>query len=222
MWRFVEHPIADQDVIDVDVLNDNLGAVAEELGGSINENNWLAGSLAAVQDQWSWDIALASYYTYEERDPNDTLNGYEFPQSTGWIPGGTSELTFTNRSGLFTVTSSFQLGNGTPDPISLKQTGIQFAIEIDGSVMWESLLGGGDISNDYVEPGSMFSGAIGGSTGSGPAIRQAFAAICLEYQGYLPGGNHTVRVVTRNLSVVNQGVRQFIYCEELAAEECNA
>jgi hypothetical protein len=126
-------------------------------------------------------------------------------------------LTFTSRGGPTWLCASFTLHNhntgvrrsvafgvgfDSPDPYFQKTKGFGFncALELDGSILNESLIGTGNITNDnFVDDLNTVASPLKVNPKGGGGIHGAMNAIVLDAIMDLEPGQHTVRIAVQNL-----------------------
>lgn len=213
-WYFPKHTYELTDLVDATSFNETLAALAGELDGHLNEHNWVSDTLQQrMQDDLvADDIALTVYYTEEDVSPIGATSAmFDVPQSVSWVPVDDTDVTWTSKyGGQINVICEFQLV--CPSVLS-NQTGLVFAVEVDGVPQPSSLLGTGDQSNDFITTGAHITpggGAVTFDFGTSPSNRAKFwkgRAKCLMR---IEPGQHTVRLVCRNLATAQTKPSQFI------------
>jgi hypothetical protein len=194
-WFIPPEPILEGDVLDVDDLNDNIQAFHSELEGELNEHNFDNDCLEDMLAKMATDFCLQLNQVTVSRDPH--ASGVTLPHSTTWFPIPGAEITFDTRGGDHYVVASWGIGatNGT----DTRPTGKMYAIEVDGNVYPESLLGSGDLSCDFVRKG-VEPGSSPYDFDSAPAWR-GDRAFKIEMWLYLGAGQHTAKIVSRSIEL---------------------
>jgi len=196
-WKFPKHRPRSSEVLSSEDMNENFLAPFDELSGELNEHNFLDGFASAQGTRLHTDAGLTTTTTW-------TLGNPTLPAAVGsnvpldftdqWAPvlSGPGlalplEVSFTSVGGTLWILASFQalltMDGGM---------GYNFALELDGSVLYESLFGGGDLGNDLLLSATPY-------TSNGPAVEGKYIPVVLEAQVVVPPGNHTVKVVARTL-----------------------
>ena len=207
-WYYPPQPVIASEVLDIEVINRNLHAWQMEVGGELNEHNIAEDGLSG--DTHEAEDGLSAAF-HSEKDRVDPYGGSQtdIEHVIYWSDLDGMEKTFVTKGGKVLLVASFQLGRPSfsSDP---RQSGLMFAFEVDGSVLFGSLCGSGDLSNDIVAGGTglTFTPDAGGYTidwGTGPGLRRAYFPVVLEKVVHLTPGEHTVKVVSRNLATLNSG-----------------
>ena len=84
-----------------------------------------------------------------------------------------------------------------------KGFGFNVAIEVDGSIIYESLVGTGDISNEYLQTDEQTGGNITTPQGGG-GINGAMIPVTTDAIVTLSPGEHTVRVAVQDILATNR------------------
>jgi hypothetical protein len=218
-WAFPVNLFVDGQVLAVDEINENLSIVANELDGHLNEHNWSVSALAnlmVVNKTVANDIVARLISLKIPRDPFGAfVTMYQVPHATGWSPIIDTEITFLSQGGLVLLICSFQMHcPSTP----AAQSGLNFALEVDGSVRASSLLGTGDQSNDYVDTAvTAATGAIALSFGTSPSFRADQEPKMVKALVRVAPGEHSARLVARDLFTIDTPPAQFISQAEIVA-----
>ena len=197
-WKFPKHRPRSGEVLSASDMNENFLAPFDELSGELNEHNFVSGFASAQGARLQVDAGLTTTTIGYRANPalGPTLGGnVPLDFTDQWSPikaaGAPSDLplavSFTSAGGVLWIIASFQTQltmNGG--------MGYNFALELDGSILYESLFGGGDLSNDVLLSATPY-------TSNGPAVEGAFIPVVLEARTPVSPGNHTVRVVARTL-----------------------
>ncbi len=202
-WKFPARAIKNPEVVSMDDVNQNFREVVEEASGALNEHNWSANSFPE-RGQLADDAGIVINTVVVEADPNtdpDTTTNIQFIQyDRDWQALDGLEFTFNTTGGLIWLLASVQassplsftfLGNG-----GTGRFGLQFALEFNGAVLAQSIIGGADLSNDQIttfRPPSP--PQIGFQVINTPAPSSLFFSVTTEAIIDVPPGKHVVRVV---------------------------
>ena len=206
-WYFPPNQFIASEVLDIDDFNGNLAAVHRELGGELNEQNFTTACLKDAEAKWATDIALEFSLTRTERDPHDLAAVVSVPVTMTWTPVDTRTVGATI-GGKALIIYSLQMTNPTA---ATRQPGQNFCIEVDGTPYLDSLIGSGDQTNDWIEHGAFkFEGAGGVSAdqATGPGFKGDYRPYVCELVTYLPPGDHTVRLLSRNIDTCDGTIYQ--------------
>ena len=249
-WKFPVQPINSSSVLDIEPINQNFLSVVSETTGYLNEHNFRSipelvirrSSEPKVPD----DIAFRLFYTRKNNgsDPSN-ISG------TGWTRFAPSDfyqtkakkgfsLTGTFRGGKVWVCGSFTLhthGKGRrlnvhndsgTDAANDKGFGFNCALEVDGAIVNESLVGSGDPTNEnYLEgtpdvnntpspPEITFFKRGGGG------INGANIPVVVDAVIDLTPGPHTIRIAIMDIRASNGdtvATRTYVSTSELFALE---
>ncbi len=200
-WKFGPFTVSTRDVVDVGTINESLLSVIEEVTGELNEHNFAENAFDnSDRGKLAEDIGFRVHHAYQEADPNhpsgattavDTPN--VLPVSTRWqAVDPTLVKTVTTKGGKLWVMASFQCRiNAT--------FGALFAIEINGTILGDSLIGTGDIDNDRLAQASGGVAPFSFTFGPVPCIWLPDAgAIVIEAVVPVSPGQYVIRPVIRN------------------------
>lgn len=196
-WYFPPEPFISSEILDIDTINLNLAAVQSEVGGELNEHNFASEALVGGEDNWDDGIGLRISSEPHEVDPLDVAVAETIQLRLSWVPLEGGSHVHVSRGGKALIIASFQISNSPSDLFD--NPGLQFALEVDGSVQFGSLYGSGDMTNDYISDAANAIATPILTPGTGPGLRAKYAAVVLETVMYLPAGEHAIRVVARNL-----------------------
>lgn len=198
-WKFGPFVVTSGDVVDVDTVNEVFASVVDEVSAQLNEHNFDRGGFS-TRSRWADDIALSLQHVFVAIDTAPNAEDVEISQS--WHPISTTfAKTFTTKCRKVWVLASFQINLATIYGSSL-------ALELDGAVLGESILGSGDYGNDLLDEFVIASGVGTIALGSTPGLFVASPAAVAPQKGCpvvldaiidLPPGVHTVRPVVRTL-----------------------
>jgi hypothetical protein len=175
-WAYAKHRFAYTWTLDPSEWNDNIVPFASEMNGNLNEQNW-SSSGTPIGTMMSnglteFDIIARVFGEKNRVDPLGATSAmFKVPMSTKWTPITTSEKAFGSRGGLALIIISFQMHCPS---VPAEMSGLIFAIEVDGEVRADSLLGTGDQGNDLLD--TAFGATVGGGEvdydfGTSPSFR---------------------------------------------------
>lgn len=215
-WAYPRHPFLDGAVLDVDAFNETVARYAWEVN-SLTEANFASDSLNELQDggHVANDAAMSIFVSRPSalgRDPFTTAHRVDLTKSVAWerVPG--MSKTFDSRGGMALILASFQISNNA----NALHPGSMFCIGLDDVPRLESLLGGGDASNDTRsrpvlrygfptdpgtsnEPPGAPTAPSANYRGTGPAFKSGQLALCTHLLTYLPPGRHIVDLRSKNV-----------------------
>lgn len=197
--RWDSNPTAD--VLDLTDFTDNMLQFTYEVS-RLGEANWNSGCLTAIQDaeQVADDIygQLSSKHRGDQ-DPHPVGNGAAFAYSGKWEVIEETDATILTKGGPVLIYASFQTHTGQALATDTK-VGAMFAIQVDGRIMYESLIGSGDLGNDVVEKPTGAKGQVyaAGDYGTGPAIKAVQYGLVTQAVAFLAPGEHTIALAARN------------------------
>lgn len=227
-WKYPTSPIKTGHVIDNIAINDNFLSVTEEATGYLNEHNFDASDYIVSRADLQPGYALKLFYS--RPDPAAAPNSNTVPRGSTvpseWVRlNGASQyqtfakkglsLTFTSRGGPTWLCGSFTLHNHViPRPSSTKPSdytttgllskrkgfGFNAAIELDGIILNESLIGSGDPMNDYFdnESNTTDDGITAFPKGGG-GVQGAVNALVVDTVVDLVPGTHTIRIAVLDI-----------------------
>lgn len=212
-WAYPKHTFETGDPLDCEAMNDTIAAYASEVNGNLNQHNWQTDTLLDLQglSQVEPSIGLQIYEGGATVDPHAATSSMAVaPHRTRWSPIDGTEVEFTSRGGKAFVIISFQVHQPS---VVAASSGLNFAIELDGVVMNDTLLGTGDESNDFLD--TALGATVGGGEvtydyGTSPSIRAAQTKCLVSGVFQLEPGEHIVRLVARNLFTINGTPPQYI------------
>lgn len=212
MWYFPMHSFVASECVDVDDLNLNFSAIQSILSGGLGEQNFASQAMVGVEGQWATYIGLDIHHIKVELDPYDTANLVDIQQSTAWTKVTGTSATYVFRGGKSHIIYSFGISNN-PGSAGARQSGLQFAISVDGVVYPDCMIGSGDMTNDLIRD-SVPAGNPSIDEATGPGVKAAQLPLVVELGCYIGPGEHTVALVSRNLKPMNAGVYQKIHSLE--------
>ncbi len=212
-WRFPKHRISNNSVIEIDDINENFRAVVEEGSGELNEHNWAAASWSNRLTDLADDVAVrvANYQSTVNPQDDATAPGSAsliIENETNWQPLGPPRVITTTGADFWLIASfaarlpwyrenfNAAVGSGILSEPEVAY-GAMFAFRVDGKVLAESLVGSGDLSNDYMETQEYRANpqGVGVACFNSPAITATHAAVVVEAIATLPPGQHTIELV---------------------------
>ena len=220
-WRYPPQYIGPKYAVDIGPVNENLGTLAGEVSGMLNEHNFSAGTSDSseagallTRAQLAEDAAFRVKYV--TADPVPT--GDDYTNRTNWVtiaavdswqtfPDDGCQIEFTAVGGQVWLCASFAVvcGIGVPS-IFQKGYGYNFALELDGVIVHESLVGSGDsVSEFYNGPNgrgaklrpTKDANLISPMGGGG--VSAARIAMTVDAIVDVPPGPHTVRIAVMNI-----------------------
>jgi len=221
-WRFPVYPIQPGYVLGTDQFNENFLCVTEEVSGRLNEHNFAATPISLLardnltSDAFNRlhystpDLPFPSVIAYTSK-PNwvvistlDSWQTFEDVDTAGSeVDSKGVRLAYIGAGGPTWICASFTVhaGNDTTEELQ-KGYGYLFALEVDGVIMGESLLGSGDLDQELYARGRIFvtptADQLDEPQGGG-GISGARLAIVLDAVVDLLPGNHVVKVAVMNL-----------------------
>jgi hypothetical protein len=204
-WYFPPEQLVASDCVDFDVINAALQGVHSEVSGELNEQNWAASSLT---NTWGTSgsppsllavepgFAIVAHHVDEDTDP---FGGplFELQKSTSWRPVDRAEITFDGFGGMVHIVASWQCRHSS---LTSRTNGFMYCFEIDGNPVPDAMIGSGDLTNDLVQSGIVFTGTITTNDyATGPGFAAAHIGYSLELMTHLAPGRHVIRLVSRAL-----------------------
>jgi hypothetical protein len=168
-WKFAPFVVATDYVADIDTVNENFLAVIGEVTGALNEHNF---DRIGFDDRTLWDESIALKVTHVKSDFSTTTpNSDAVDITVGWHPIHEDfDATVTTKCRKLWIIASFQCNIAA-------QYGALLGIDLDGTVLGESIIGSGDHSNDQMDDYGFVSGggagAYGFTFGSTPGVFRA-------------------------------------------------
>ena len=157
-WKFPARAIKNPEVVSMDDVNQNFREVVEEASGALNEHNWASNSFSE-RNQLADDAGIVINKVVVEVNPNTdpsvTSNIQYIKYDRDWQEINGLEFTFNTTGGLVWLIASIQASS----PLSATwftsggasaRFGLQFALEFNGAILAQSIIGGADLSNDQV------------------------------------------------------------------------
>jgi len=221
-WKFGPFTVSTREVADIESINEDFLSVVEEVTGELNEHNFVENAFSAETDRAKLadNVGIRLHHMYRTADPNvavddaDPVKPHTIPVSTSWRPlDSTYEKLVVTNGGDLWILASFQVKTGAV-------YGALFALEINGTVMGDTLVGTGDIDNDQLESLDIVaSGTV--DFGALPSVWLPNAgAIVVEGVVTVSPGSYLIRPVIRNPRLHSNDVdKQEISNQELIIVE---
>tara|TARA_R100000808_G_C2147165_1_gene155105 strand:- start:1549 stop:2211 length:663 start_codon:yes stop_codon:yes gene_type:complete len=169
-WKFPKYPMENERVLDVDSMNENFLASAQELAGQLNEHNWekdaftsasLATSYFEEDSAFVWHSNSATRVVIPHgliggsvgANPSDYLVFQERPD---WREISESSLSFSCSNCLGWIHGSLQFYQQATATSMTQESNFQFALKIDGAVLSETITGGVEPPQDTRRANSMW------------------------------------------------------------------
>lgn len=187
----------DEDLLDVREMNRNLEDLSWVIRGQ-HELHWRREGLTSV----SPNVATRDLVMNEDKAPNNP-GGAELAYRSQWTPVHGWRLTGVSRGGVLVINAS-GLFVGNAEATDTKDTGISLALQVNGVIRTDSLVGSAD-NNDLLNAGSAYSTTPWGtSTGrtdaTGPGIRQKVFPFLLCSHARVPVGLFQVDLMYRAIA----------------------
>jgi len=166
-WKFPKYPMKNGRVLDVDNMNENFLASAQELSGQLNEHNWEKDAFTAAANPTSYfeqDSAFVWHSNSVARTAiPTTLAGsggvgdyFSLPERPDWREITDSRLSFSCSNCLGWIHGSLQFYEYDPGTDTHLESNYQFALKIDGAVISETITGGVEAPQDQRRSDSMW------------------------------------------------------------------
>lgn len=159
-WKFPKYPMKNTRVPDVDNMNENFLASAQEMAGQLNEHNWAKDAFTSAplattffeEDTafvWHSNSVARTIIPFGLLDGTGVRADYVFfPERSDWREITESKLSFSSSSCLGWIHASLQFYQENANSNPLDWTLCQFAIQIDGAVISETITGGTEPPQD--------------------------------------------------------------------------
>lgn len=190
-WRYPKWRDLDGYPVDIDSINEDFEATVEEMEGSLNEHNWAYQAVTSLDDV-APDALVQFKEKYQTVNPTIGVgnpparflptNGFQVAANLDWCVIDDMSTTVNTDTANLWIMASFQHQGSDPDAGSFR-LGVQYGIRIDGTLLWETVVGGADRSNDLRGEG------FGGSYGATPFVIDAILPVV--------SGQHLVEIVAR-------------------------
>jgi hypothetical protein len=162
-WKYPKFDIRSGYVVDIDPINDNLLSVTNEISGTLNEHNFNSeegGEVPLSRTQLDAGAAFR-LHTSSKAAANEVTSPInsdwlKIAQIDGWqsFDSDGAVLEFVSRGAMTWLCASFQImaTYGTRESALEKKQkgfGILVALKLDGTVIYDALLGSGDPQTDF-------------------------------------------------------------------------
>ena len=213
-WKFPKYPMKNGRVLDVDNMNENFLASAQELAGQLNEHNWEKDAFTAAPNATSYfeqDSAFVWHSNSAARMaiPYTMLSGsgnatdfFSLPERPDWRELTDSRLSFSCSNCLGWIHASLQFYEYDAGTDTHLESNYQFALKIDGAVISETITGGVEAPQDWRRSDSMWARS---------------EAISLVFP--LAPGPHEISIVVRAAGSFTDGKAAWIASNELICLE---
>ena len=231
-WKYPKYDIASGFVIDVDPINDNFLPVVNEHSGSLDEHNLSATSSGVTRAKLATDAAFTLHHSHKAASPTNYTN------KTSWLKISPSDdwQAYPNADGMrlevvstgttMWACASLQLicgfdGTNQDAGFSNFQKGFGFnvALRLDGVVVYDSLLGSGDTSNEFYRGFNNRGGVLEPSVAKDLAIPQcggglagARLPVTVDAVIDISPGEHVLEVVVMNIRGHNRSTATDRFC----------
>jgi hypothetical protein len=205
-WYFPPEQIIASDCVDFDIVNAALQAVHSEMSGELNEHNWNDGSLSntwgtAGSPPASLKIepgfAIIAHNFDRNIDPFGVAVNVALERSSSWRPVPGAKVEFDGFGGLVHIVASWQCRHAST---TSRSHGFMYCFEIDGNPVPDAMIGSGDLTNDLVQSGIVFTGSIPtGDYSTEPAFIASHIGYSLELMTALAPGRHVIKLVSRTI-----------------------
>lgn len=196
-WAWPRYKPSTSYMLDWSDFNENILSFAQEADGNLGEHNFFGTALGALWEagQVAEDVALRLHH----QENTDTQ---AIPYTADWRPISGTEKEFDSQGGKALVIYSVNvdhgvLGVGVDDTVA----GLNFCIEIDGTPRMDTLVGSGDIGNEFVGRGEATEDF---PWIAGPGMRGKFRVQLFGIFDLLPG-RHRIRLLARALHGYGNG-----------------
>jgi len=232
-WKYPKFPLKDTYVIDIDPINENFLSVVEETSSYLNEHNfksWNSADLLFARAALPKDIGMRLIYSREQGTDPTNLDGtnwtkfraldfYQTKSKTGF------SLSARFRGGKVWICGSFTLhthpvprtlypylnSGAVTDSTNARQKGFGFnvAIEVDGAIIGESLVGSGDLTiENHVNKSVLVNETPNPDTltffpSGGGGINGAMNSVVVDAVIDLSPGPHTIRIAIMDILASN-------------------
>lgn len=146
-WRFPKHIVSTGQTVTPENLNEGIRPAAEELSGRLNEHNWVAAAMSNTL-YLAHDVAFVwnSASTYKD-DSLSAANLITIDNLATWIELSDPTITKTMKSCSLWIHVSLQF-HVAPAIVPANLPHISLALKVDGQILQETIIGGGDLAND--------------------------------------------------------------------------
>jgi hypothetical protein len=204
-YYYPPEQILASDCVDFDVINAALQAAHSEVSGELNEQNWTGSVLTLTWGNSGIPptvlsvepgFAVVAHHMDEDSDP---FGGplYSILKSVSWRPVERAELEFDSFGGVVHIVASWQARHLSA---ATRTNGLMYCFEIDGNPIPDAMIGSGDLTNDLVQSGIVFTGSIStGDYATGPGFIAKHFPFSLELMTTLAPGHHVIKLLARVL-----------------------
>ena len=247
-WKYPPNLIKGEYVVDSIAFSENYLSVAEETAGRLGEHNFKVTKVPVLERTSlapGYSMKLAHARSTASSFSTDVAAGETLPPQ--WVairsvpsyqtfPDEGMTLTFTSRGGPTWICGSFTLHNCTVgadrkvsyDDLRSAETdyfdrakgfGFNCALQLNGSILNETLVGSGDTTNDFFDNEGNTNTNINPKGGGG--IQGASTAVVVDAVIDLEPGTHTLRIAVQNIlsSNGNQKAKAAVSSREIFALE---
>jgi hypothetical protein len=211
-WRYPRYDIKSGAVIDTDGINENFIPIVSEASGALDEHNISADTPAIARSQLAENAAFILHTASASPSVQDYTNKKQWAviaSTDGWQTFDEKGLSldFVAKGGTVWICASLQLIAGTGVArVDQKGFGYNVGLKIDGTTVFESVLGSGDASNEYyrgfkgrglvVEPGTNDELA---TPQCGGGLSGARLPVTVDTVLELSPGRHLIEVTVMNI-----------------------
>lgn len=179
-------------IVDFEDWNEIFMDLADELGGHLNEHNFVNGAFTSRTTSLADDVAFrvfggtSGYYTDDAESHTDTVGAStrQLYMDGQWLSLETAEVT-ASPGGLLWCNASVQAAN-----VGGTSSGAFFAIRVDNTVIIETLTGSAEYEQDR---NTAVYGGVGGD--SSPSVFCGHTGVVLDALVPVEPGEHTVEIV---------------------------
>jgi len=214
-WKYPKYDIRSGFAADIDAINENFIAVVDETSGALNEHNFDSSQTVLKRQQIASDGAFSIHVTKSVADPVDfeDKDGWQtIQQIDDWqtFDADGATLNFVSRGAMTYICASFQL-IATDNATTRDQKGFGFlvALRVDGTLIFDSLLGSGDSSSEFYRGFKNRGGNLDTSSGDsrskicipqgGGGLSGARLPVSIDATMYLPPGPRKVEIAVMNI-----------------------
>lgn len=252
-WKYPYHLVKRDFVVDNIALDENFLTVVEETSGYLNEHNFSTNSgLVVTRQNAPAGYAMKLFRSRPSSSPSPVgkisssdatiadMHWVEIPNTDGYETKAKFGISmqFTSRGGPTWICASFNLHHhpiARPAGLSINDLpytevtdpevgyGFNCALELDGIIINESLVGSGDSTSEFYRE-KAFVAASGGDPDEiyprgGGGINGALNSVVLDAVLDVAPGRHTVRVAIESIRASNNNGGVYISNREIFALE---
>lgn len=145
-WRYPPHVIKPSRVVEMEDVNEDFQVYVEEASGHLNAHNFAAGIFSSNRDRLAEDIGVRLYRVAQVSDPNSgppPTDNFRLGRGIdNWKPISDMSIKVTSPGSSVFITFSAQFNGGDPTNAAM------FGLEMNGSLLVNSVVGGLDLQND--------------------------------------------------------------------------